>query len=567
MTHIAHADNVGRLPAITFKPHQDAITSIRHLGSQRDREVDQYFLTTSRDGSYKALQWSREAISIVHESYPPIGPRMEGALIHAQNQRLILYGFRGNHFVLYDDQADREVASVDSKGGHRLWSFVASTPPNGNIDQGHFAWNTNGKLNVCSIHRNMQSTILPGGHGREIKACAVTACRELLDSSSYLVATGAEDTTIRIFRYSPKDVYENGFQCLRVIRKHNTGIQQLLWSSCGRYLLSCGGSEEVFVWQISFVPMATIGVRLSASIERLDANKPDLRVTGIDIVEARKAEVGLIAIALSDSTVRLYRCDALGGVMRLVWRGTHSTCSLTQVSLRRSVMPAAERALGHEDCYYVLATATDGSLNQWTVRDSVHRQILSARTVQPTAAEQDAYEASEVPDASTWTKRIQQNAIKSLLDINLPHLPGVHLTVTAGDDNSLALTLITDVPLHTLRIPRAHAASITSLAIIRGPDALKSPDGSGSIGIRVASSGNDMRIKLWDISIQVKSEQSAADAKFDIRKASKARTQIPDVGCMTVIGGASDGWRRLLLVGVGLEVVWVRCGPDQRVSE
>jgi len=92
-------------------------------------------------------------------------------------------------------------------------------------------------MHICSQNGANHAVIRSGGHGREIKAVAVSP--QGGSRSRQLIATGAEDTDIKIFQYAEKD-----FACRRTIRKHTTGIQHLQWSHDGEYLFSSGGCEE-----------------------------------------------------------------------------------------------------------------------------------------------------------------------------------------------------------------------------------------------------------------------------------------------------------------------------------
>ena len=293
----------------------------------------------------------------VHQASPPFGPLIEGAMINRLNQHLVLYGFRGNEFVVYDATAHRELASVNCKGGHRLWCYCHSDDSGDSNSVGALAWSTGGELHAVALQRSDQRTLLSGGHGREIKSCAV---RPTIDSGNghYLIATGAEDTDIRLFEHFAEDPgLTASFCCINIIKKHNTGIQQLSWSPCGRYLFSCGGSEEFFVWRISAAPVVEIGVCLEAQIDRLDPDAPELRITGFDVLMIDGQNEGakhLIATALSDSTARLYSYSASEKSMTLVFQGRHTTCCLTQICL-----------WAESGAYTILATATDGRLIQW----------------------------------------------------------------------------------------------------------------------------------------------------------------------------------------------------------
>ncbi|KAL9090603.1 MAG: hypothetical protein Q9159_001850 [Coniocarpon cinnabarinum] len=542
-------------PAPFQKVHEDAITTILLLRSDALHNDHRYILTTSRDGTYKVLSPSlydhQKSMTVVQEQQLPFGPLIEGAFISKGDRHLILYGFQGNDFAVFDSHIDRIIASVNCKGGHRLWSFSPNAGSNSDKFVGSFAWNTHGELNVCRLERSTQKTVLAGGHGREIKSCAIQP-PSVSTTSQRLFATGAEDTTIRLFFYNTTSGSHNPFRCIRVIRKHNTGIQDLLWSRCGQYLLSCGGSEELYIWCVSTVPVIEIGVRMVASMPRLSEVSPDLRVTSFDLVEDEAAR--LLAVCLSDSSVRLYRWDNAESALRLLWMGAYTSCCLTQICMWKHPLNDSSETEA-ADCLSIVATATDGCLTHWTCNSLDPLVSWNAKPASLPTEREGSVEGVKV-QPSDWTKRTHQNAIKCLLNIQLVIASPARLFVTAGDDNSIAFTLLAPDKMRVLRMPRAHAASVTTLALINGPIMIQNGGDRGSAHVRVASSGNDMHVKVWDVFIPL-TDGDYGDEYVEVKKAGKVRTQIADVGDMAVIGEV-DGWRRVLIVGVGMEVILVK---------
>lgn len=301
-------------PVISTRPHADAVTSIAFLSTPAASPGHHHLLTTSRDSSYAIyaikLQDSPPTLTEIHRGHPPLGPFIEGAVLRSDHH-LLLHGFRGNDFVVYDATSRRELARVNCKGGHRVWSYCpAREQPHKAI--GSFAWNTGGNLRVVELKAADRTTLRTGGHGREIKACAV---HPVSSRSGCLIATGAEDTDVRLFSYAPHAT-DPQFECVAVIRKHNTGIQSLRWSSDGQRLFSAGGSEEFFVWRITpHAPVVGVGVVCEAKLPRLEEGTPDLRITDFDVEERSPPTADddetttttciIIRMTLSDSTIRV----------------------------------------------------------------------------------------------------------------------------------------------------------------------------------------------------------------------------------------------------------------------
>ena len=303
--------------------HQDdAVTSITVLFKPAHTALsDVLILTTGRNGSYAVHQLIRQkpgenasgqiTLATIHVSFPMFASVLEGAFLDASGY-LVLYGFRGKHFVAWNETNQREILAVDCGGAHRTWDFApASDAANG----GCLIW-----TQASKIHRYSQSDITyriaqNGTHGREINALAYWPIFAAVPGSGLrLLATGAEDTTIRIAvirnEVDGLRASETGpFDHLAVLKKHTTGIQALQWSCCGKYLFSSGGSEEFFVWRVRQIPMLGLGVVWEARCHRQD-EVCDARITNFDArpvlsLGCQPAGRFLISMAYSDSTVRV----------------------------------------------------------------------------------------------------------------------------------------------------------------------------------------------------------------------------------------------------------------------
>lgn len=275
-----------------------------------------YILTAGRDGKYAVhllttcpnKQSTRLILQTVHTSSLPLGPNIEGATFDRQSQELYLWGFRSMEFVVWNDSLRKEVMSLECGGAHRNWAYLPLENTQGG---GNFVWTKASSLNVYSQRKASHVVLQHGGHGREIKAISLSTSIEGYDcpAAQYL-ATGAEDTTIRIFRLiSENHPYPDDSNRVAVLSKHTTGIQQLRWSANGRLLFSAAGREELFVCQVQPVPFFGIGVICLTECPPV-TEAGDLRVMGIDIVSVvpRKDSAiakYILAAAYSDSTLRV----------------------------------------------------------------------------------------------------------------------------------------------------------------------------------------------------------------------------------------------------------------------
>ncbi len=137
---------------------------------------------------------------------------------------------------------------------------------------------------------------------------------------------------------------------------------------------------------------------------------------------------------------------------------------------------------------------------------------------------------------------------------------GTRLVVSGGDDGSLAFLLVSTNSSQFLSSPvllqRAHASAVTACTVVEQ-----------SHRLFIITSGNDEWVRLWEVVI----DESVKDASnvgrgfvedgLEIRRHQKIKTNVADVSCMAVLGVDDDGlYARVLLCGVGMEVIRVECG-------
>lgn len=198
---IAYDHKKSGVPLSTWKskasPMGDAITTIISLPTGRVSELS-YFLTTGRDGVYSiftatalhdsSMNISNVSISCVHVGSLPFGPMIEAAWFDKGD--LLFYGFKSKNFVVWNESKQLEIINVECGGAHRSYAYSSFQESIG----GHFVYTKASKLYVHSQQTPSHMIVKRGGHGREIKACAVSA-------DGAFIATGAEDTAIRIWQY------------------------------------------------------------------------------------------------------------------------------------------------------------------------------------------------------------------------------------------------------------------------------------------------------------------------------------------------------------------------------
>jgi WD40 repeat protein len=274
----------------------------------------EYLLSCGRDGTYCVheleLRDDREetvSMQIVHRTASLVGGNIEGGYFDKTTGQFMLYGFRSQDFVLRNESKLTDVVSIASGGFRRAWAFHPGTEDSDAL----FTWRDQGALQTTRIRHDARCLLRAGAHGRELKSIDVFNPI----GGQPLLATGAEDTTVRLFKSASSMTASSttAFECLRVLDTHRSGIQQVTWSKCGRYLFTSAAYEEFFVWRISEVPSFGIATKLIAASPKDDANS-DLRIPSFDILEVEDHDGErsfIVCLALANSTLKVCRSNSL----------------------------------------------------------------------------------------------------------------------------------------------------------------------------------------------------------------------------------------------------------------
>lgn len=493
----------------------ETVTCMKWVSSSLDSLIG-HLISTGRDGRLiiHQLDLSVKSVQLVSRLTMPIGPNIEG--LYFQKGHLMIHGFSSKNWVLYDVTAEEEVMGVETGGAHRSWAYQPSPSSHGGI----LVWTRASSMHICRQTELSHVVIRSGGHGREVKAVAISnKCSDR--SHSPLIATGAEDTDIKIFEY-----INGGLICKTTLRKHTTGIQHLQWSHDGRYLFSSGGCEEFYIWRICDLP-SNLGVGIVCEHEYVpESEHADLRIMSFDV--RSRGPVYIIAMVFSDSSTKLYQFSPKSSVGLIpLARGIYFTSCLTQCTF----LPDQS----------ILTVSTDGHAVVW-----------------PLHCEGSLGQASTL----SWKHptRIHQNASKAMATYDVDE--GTMLIVSGGDDGSLALMTVSNVQdsktlfaSPPVLVSRAHASALTSCAIVTYPVLGRT---------FILTSGTDEWVRLWE----VKHLKTSSDVKtmssipnIEVIRLGKVKTNVADVSSMAVLD-TSDESARVLLCGVGMEVIRLEWDGD-----
>lgn len=607
-------------------------------------------VTTGRDGTYSIhrLNQSREEhdkqpiLSTVHCSTPPFGPNIEGAYmawtgarLSADSADLVLYGFHSTSFVVWNETQQSTILSVDCGGARRSWAYFDSSistrlPTESSSSPGfqpkitkNIIWTKVGRFNWHTVEGPSHVVIQRGGHGREIKAITRRHVTNVECGGGQfqhtLIATGAEDTSIRLFSVSPTQGYSHqeqshpsdgirsndpeantSFQTVGVLKRHTSGIQHLRFSRSGEYLFSSAGVEEFCVWRLSSdVPCIGIGTVLWDMMPKEEADADarimsfDLRehpsrhgegnaaLTGLERAKAR-AQSYTLALAYSNGKTKVLRYTPSytrsQGVFETLQEISAGFFCVIQTSFLSFVSTLPPQTVDAKQKLYLLSAGTNGFL--YLGAPDTNRAIGHTRS------------ATSRP---TQKHKVHQSSVLAMETVDLS--PGLQLIVTGGDDNALGLTLLYSTwpgdrddttsarhRLRTMLVPRAHAAALTAL---KAANLTRTPTGCS---VDVITAGNDQRINVWNVHIDVAkatsvdSQHTKVDSDSDsdrlleaikVQRAATAWTAVADVSGLEIVtcddrnrsgssvvletidelAGDASKDHEIVVVGVGMELL------------
>jgi WD repeat-containing protein 6 len=158
-------------------------------------------------------------------------------------------------------------------------------------------------------------------------------------------------------------------------------------------------------------------------------------------------------------------------------------------------------------------------------------------------------------------KKLHQSSIKSCSVIKISQ--HTFMVATGGDDNALGLSLIqfqdtkyysSLITIESLLIPRAHSAAIGVISLIPHVHSDQRPEEQIGYSMRVITSGNDQRVKLWSVHLP---SLSAGIENLEVRKVANEPTAVADVSGLAILKKkeeVSGHSVKVLICGVGMEI-------------
>ncbi|KAG2172335.1 hypothetical protein INT43_004877 [Umbelopsis isabellina] len=471
----------------------------------------------------------------------------EGAMY--MDGQLYILGFYRKRFIVFNVAKGYEMLSIACGGAHRTWHFINQ---DAKLARCTFAFFRRNKVNAlyrkASTSKEVfEESIQSNFHGRDVRAIKfagkAVALKESFKQLPLIVATGAEDTLLRLSQYVSGQ-HEGKIVNLRTVRKHSSVIKSINWS-IGRetLLFTSGASEELRCWKVdSHPPQGIPASAFDPSRHLLDISCLEWAASPMvsDIKETRIMDTSafpidasrglhILAAAYSDSTTRLWLFDETAKKFFLVADGIwHMKCLLQITHFLVPDRPGGEGVV-------IVTTATDGKLAFWDATRVISDFINS-------------YKTGTVPSHSKLPTPFYhyQAHLSGVNALDIQSLDdGSLIVASGGEDNALAVNWIS-ITYSDHQSPQASVNAKGDIAKIASAHA-SSVTGVHIVGKLILTVSTDQRLNVWEVNTDQGLTISMHDAYY---------IDVPDPSAMDLI--IQNGILYVGIAGIGFQLLKTR---------
>lgn len=213
----------------------------------------------------------------------------------------------------------------------------------------------------------------------------------------------------------------------------------------------------------------------------------------------------------------------------------------------------------------LITTSTDGHFTLWNLTPVLEPFYSISSSTLSVTRPLDATTLAPENIKCESRYQVHGNSIKSLDMIHVSDTESV--VVAGGDDNAVTLSLINtdftgsemNASASTVSIPDAHAASVTAVKVLQQQT---QPEVNATITALIASSGNDHRVKVWSLNVDL---QKSGPDRIIVENVADHYSNVADISTLDVIYGDSDdpgtilrGNSKILVSGVGMEMLSIK---------
>ncbi|KAK4054067.1 WD repeat-containing protein 6 [Microbotryomycetes sp. JL201] len=414
-----------------------AADSVTDLCVERIGECFFRIESTASDGHYRSHQverrietatWTIKTTSEVKLNKGPLS-----RILDTELGRLYL-GSIGTQAVVVDRDGN-QMHSFDSPGRNVPAQIVIGA------GQVSFYRLSAGKLHVQKASSSDRQVVVSGRHGREIRSIRLNRIDRQDLSPVVLVATGAENATVKIAKWSPLETVFSA-------KLDTATVKTVAWARQSRqddlYLFASGEGDRVQAWrvQVSSTEPAHINVCSAGVCGQVQDDVAAVRAMDMTVV-ALDVDVPTFAVscAFSDGTLTTWLYDARYQSFQVVAR--MNECGSCTLSIKH--VPSGGR-------HWLVAGASDGRVSMFDATECLRKDGDAPRNLLP-----------------LLSTRVHQSGINGLAVWS----SGDELVIaTSGDDNAIHVQFYELFGSGDVRMTRssvkasAHASTIQGLEFI-----------------------------------------------------------------------------------------------------
>jgi len=434
---------------------KDKVSDIKFVDLER-------IYTVGRDGclcvNKLILNESTELIQVSQVRLNNTVPTAEHLYISKDAEEIIIFGFYGSHFTVFDFTKNYRIATFDCGGAKGTYDvtydrYYNVESPNQVDNRSYFAAFSKGGILHTHIEtktmienpRFKQQTLNVNYHGRETRD--VLLWKSDLSQKNRII-TCSEDTTIRIFDYN---THNGALSNSIIMNGHESGVKALAIIEHDDYhiLFSGGGKEELFIWKIlehnsNLSSELLQGLQVTTTFMdyfhpdiKAQQNKIHFRVMSMCCFNISDTKICL-ATGASDGYLKIFIYDIANNILT-----PHSFATYH----KGPVLSMLYAQNGDE--FIIMTGSTDGVI-------AIH--VLDKATL--------LSDPTQIRFAPLFTLEAHQSGVNSLSTFVL----GSDFTIASGgDDQSLFVARFTyaNRQMHNMRtkqLPMVHTAAVNGIA-------------------------------------------------------------------------------------------------------
>ncbi|XP_066906772.1 tRNA (34-2'-O)-methyltransferase regulator WDR6 isoform X2 [Halyomorpha halys] len=289
---------------------KDPVDSLHKLhdakGVSDVKHINGITYSTGRDGTLREISIIDSKLVLLSTLKLPMD--WATSVVHSDIYGLIISGFHGSNFVLWNVEERITLLQLDCGGGHRSFDFIIDGKL-GNLVISYLRMKEM-KYLCCPLERISHQTVLAGYHKKAIN------CSYLLSSKkerSACILTASEDNAIKIC-----SIDQSSWKCSSSYLTHISSVRAV--TLIDDVLVTAGGRAQIILWQVQNNSGETRLREIASHMIREESVHrrswrtaqplvdPEMRYMDLKIVK-RRDDIYSIFSSCSDGMLRVFSFD------------------------------------------------------------------------------------------------------------------------------------------------------------------------------------------------------------------------------------------------------------------